>query len=98
MCQWNVLRSLSSFLKSSLFLPSQARSPLSFSPVELPLSVVEGADVTGLEPSRDAVEVECVLDRERGTMWRRLWSASGTELIIWQWQWQWSRRESVSVW
>jgi hypothetical protein len=31
--------------------------------LELPVSVVERAYLSGLEPSRDAVEVECVLQR-----------------------------------
>lgn len=31
--------------------------------LELPVSVVEGADLTCLEPTRDAVEVEGVLRR-----------------------------------
>ena len=30
--------------------------------LELPVSVVERADLAGLQPSRDAVEVECVLE------------------------------------
>ncbi len=29
--------------------------------LELPVAVVEGADLAGFEPPRDAVEVECVL-------------------------------------
>lgn len=34
--------------------------------LELPVSVIEWAYLSGLEPSRDAVEVEGVLKRERG--------------------------------
>jgi len=29
--------------------------------LELPLAVVQGADLASLQPSRDAVEVECVV-------------------------------------
>ena len=34
--------------------------------LELPVPVVEGADLPGLEPSRDAVEVECVVAHAPG--------------------------------
>jgi hypothetical protein len=40
-------------------------SALAHSPVELPLSIVEWANVTSLEPSRDAVEVEGVLKKRK---------------------------------
>jgi hypothetical protein len=33
--------------------------------LELPISVVEGADLTGLEPPRDAVEMESMLAPRR---------------------------------
>jgi hypothetical protein len=30
--------------------------------LELPVSVVQGADLSGLQPARNAVEVKCVLE------------------------------------
>ena len=39
--------------------------------LELPLAVVEGADVTRLEPARDAVEVEGVLVDASDRRWGR---------------------------
>ena len=39
--------------------------------MQLPFTVIQGADVTGLEPSGDAVEVECVLEDPQSVMLSR---------------------------